>query len=253
VTPRQTGWLRRTTTLALGGAVLLLLSGCVYLRLLALKRQIAAFDQHFALETTDGLLLIAREPVVLSGDVRWLGIPPEMSSRHGNTEEWRVRWTKRLPPGSRETADYDLEIALTFTDDKLSSLRIPERYFGQLSKPFLVEMLRSLGGASVNKKKRALEASVGGPDEKPPDGRPTLRTVHDLLGVPTEQRRRGQHQYLRYRYTPVAGRAADKAGLFDVVLTFDTTSGELQSIQGRTPVGRLAFTFATAAAPQPPL
>lgn len=245
MTPRQTAWLRRSVILALGCAVAGLLSGCVYLRLLSLKRQFADFNQHFTLQTEDGLLLVAHQPVLLTGDIRWLGVPPEKTNHAGDSEKWHVRWTKRLPPGVRESADYDLQIDLAFHDNKLASVHIPERYFGQISKPFLVDLMRGLGGAAVDRKKRALEASFNGDGAKPPEGRPTLDSVSDLLGVPTERHRRGQQVTLRYRYIPVAP-AREKAGNFDVVLTFDTASGELQSMQGRTPVGRMSFNFAAS-------
>jgi hypothetical protein len=55
----------------------LLLGGCVYLRLLAFKRQLADFDRHFTLQTDDGLRLGCLTPVLLPEDFRWLGLTPE--------------------------------------------------------------------------------------------------------------------------------------------------------------------------------
>ena len=54
-----------------------LLAGCVYLRLLAFKRQLADFDRHFPLRTDDGLRLGCLTPVLLPEDFRWLGLTPE--------------------------------------------------------------------------------------------------------------------------------------------------------------------------------
>ena len=70
------------------GALSLALGGCVYLRLLAIKRQLADFDRHFTLQQADGLRLICRDPVLLSQDFTWMGVVPESKRKLGVAEQW---------------------------------------------------------------------------------------------------------------------------------------------------------------------
>src|SRR4051812_2223438 len=103
-------WRRWLVTLGLVAA-LMGLSGCVYLRLLALKRQLGDFDRHFALQTTDGLRLTCLHPVLLNDDVRWLGILPETVTTLRQAEQWHVHWVKQVTTNAREPepAAHDIE------------------------------------------------------------------------------------------------------------------------------------------------
>lgn len=218
----------------------LLLSGCVYLRLLELKRQFAQFDRHFALHTHDGLRIVAQHPVLLADDVRWIGLRPETIKKLGQAEQWHVRWVKQLPPGVIDKATFYLALDLTFAGGKLTGMAIPESYFALLPKEFVVGMLRSLGGARVDKSARKVEAAVGA--ETVRIGRPNLPTVDKILGVPTEERDEGRHTIQRYRYIPATTERG--GGIFEMILRYDTKSGELLHWQGRTPMGNIAFDFA---------
>lgn len=232
--------------LAFGLAALaLLLSGCVYLRLLELKFQLGKFDQNFALRSDDGLVIICHKPVMRPDDVRWFGVKPETIQRLGQAEHWQIRWVKQLAPGQSEKLEYDIVIELGFVDGKLNRIGIPERYFAVMPKAFLVGVLRSFGRGQVDQAGKTIETSVTAPDIA--SARPKLAAVDKLLGAPTEQRVEGKLTVLRYRYVPATKES--KAGVFDMILSFDTTSGQLAVWQAVTPVGKLGFNFA---APSPP-
>lgn len=218
----------------------LLLGGCVYLRLLELKRQFAQFDRHFALQTTEGLRIVAQHPVLLMDDVRWIGLRPETIKRLGRAEQWQVRWVKQLPPGVAEKATFYIALDLSFADGKLSGIAIPESYFALVPKELVIGMLRSLGAADVDKRGRKVEAAVGA--EAARLGRPNLPTVDKILGTPTEEREEGRHTIQRYRY--VLATREPKGGGFEMILRYDTKSGELLHWQGKTPMGNIAFDFA---------
>lgn len=226
--------------IAFGLAVVaLLLGGCVYLRLLELKRQFAKFDQHFALQTDDGLRIIAQHPVLRIDDVRFIGLRPETTRTLGHAELWQVRWVKQLPPGTDEKSQFYIGLDLTFADGKLSGIAIPESYFAMLPKDFLIGVVRSLGGARVDKSSREVAAAVAAEEVR--KARPNLPTVDKILGVPTEEREDGPHTIQRYRYVPATQET--RAGSFEMILRYDTKSGELLHWQGRTPVGTIAFDF----------
>ncbi|MBM3855124.1 MAG: hypothetical protein FJ399_18545, partial [Verrucomicrobia bacterium] len=88
----------------------LLLGGCVYLRLLEVKLQLAKFDRYFALRSDDGLVILCQKPVIRPDDVRWFGVKPETVRRLGHAEEWQIRWVKQLPPGVTEAQVYDISL-----------------------------------------------------------------------------------------------------------------------------------------------
>src|SRR3954470_11819852 len=99
---RAGAWLTRWKLMAGLLAATFLFSGCVYLRLLQVKRQLGDFDRFFALDRHEGLRISCLTPVLLTGDFRWLGITPETIKRLGQSEEWHVRWVKDVPAGANE-------------------------------------------------------------------------------------------------------------------------------------------------------
>ncbi len=216
-------------------AVALLASGCVYLRLLELKHQIAAFDRNFTVETDDGVRIACRNPVLLTGDVRWIGLLPEQTKRVGQAEQWRVRWIKQLPADVQETGVFDIVVDLMFVDDKLARVSIPERYFELMPKSFLLDLLRSLGGAKVDRDKRSVEAQLA-------TAQPSLPAIDKLFGRPSERHEEGAATVMRYRYVPTGTGLARRA-VFDLSLNFDTASGKLLRWHGKTPVGEIGFSF----------
>jgi len=229
----------RVTALVLMVATLLL-SGCVYLRLLELKLQLGKFDEYFALQTNDGLAIICHTPVLRTDDVRWIGLKPESTKKLGRAEHWQVRWVKQLPPGITETIEYDIVLELGFVEDKLTRVAIPERYFAVMPKPFLIGVIKSVAGGKINKSQKRIEATVGAAEVAA--ARPNLPSIDKLLGRPSEERIEGANTIVRYRYVPSTKES--KAGVFDMALTFDTRSGELLRWQGKTPVGNIGFNFA---------
>lgn len=222
------------------------LSGCVYLRLLAFKRQLADFDKNFTLQTDEGLRLTCHEPVVLAEDFRWLGVAPESVKTIGTAEQWRIRWTKEIPPGVRERAPHDIDLEVVFTEGKFARLVMPERLFTFVPKPFFTGLLRSLGRAGVDQSRRLAEVNFTPTEREQVTARVTTTSLGQLLGVPTEQTTEGPTTTLRYRYTPVPPQS--KNGVIDMTFTFDTTTGQLQRLSGRSPVGQVAFNFEPPAA-----
>jgi hypothetical protein len=220
-------------------ACALLLGGCVYLRLLELKKQIDRFDEFFVLQTGEGLKIICQEPVLRTSDVRWIGLRPEAVKTLGRAENWTVRWVKQLPPGVSEKIQYDIVLELGFANDKLTRVSIPERYFSIMPKHFLVGVIRSLGRGRIDKSQKKIEATISAAEIAA--ARPDLPSIDKLLGQPTEEREEGATTAVRYRYVPSTKES--RAGVFDMHLTFETKTGELLKWQGLTPVGRIGFDF----------
>lgn len=123
---RNSPHLRRVLAFFLLAAALFL-SGCVYLRLLELKKQFARFETFFKIDTAEGLRIECLKPLLLPNDVRWLGVYPESTTvAPDKVENWRVRWVKEAPPGTPEETVHDVELYARFIDDRLSQVSIPE-------------------------------------------------------------------------------------------------------------------------------
>lgn len=232
---------RRLSTrlsLALAAAcVALLLGGCVYLRLLELKKQLGQFDRYFTLQTHNGVGLVCQQPILTPDDIRWIGLRPEESKKLGQAEQWQVRWIKQLPPGVVETGQFDIVLELGFVEGRLTRLAIPERYFAVMPKDFLVNIIKSLGKGQVDKSSKRIDSAV---TAVPPD----LPDIDKLLGRPSEEIVEGPNTIVRYRYVPVT--KEEGAGVFDMRLTFHTASGKLLEWHGKTPVGNIRFKFEQA-------
>lgn len=233
-TPRAQRWLAGGLAL-----VALLLGGCVYLRLLEVKKQLEHFDRNFSLQTQDGLAIHCHEPVLRTSDVRWMGLLPEQTQQLGLAEQWQVRWVKQLPIGIAEPGTFDIVVELGFADNRLNRVRIPERYFAVLPKEFLIGVIRSLAQGRIDKRGRLIESSLSAAETAA--ARPNLPDIDRLLGRPSEEREEGAHTIVRYRYLPATKES--RAGVFDMHLTFHTASGELVRWHGRTPIGNIAFNF----------
>ena len=240
--------LRLLAAVALG-AVALALGGCVYLRLHAMKRQLADFDRHFTLQQDDGLRMSCHHPVLLGEDFRWLGVLPETTKKLGHAEQWRVRWVKELPPGVRDATPHDLEIELMFSDDKFTQVFFPERYFAFVPKAFFLGLIRGLGSANVDRAKREAEVSFTAAERERLVQRVTATSLAMLLGQPTEQHVDGVHTVFRYHYDSMPVGA--KSGVIDMEFTFATANGQLLRLQGRSPVGNLSFNFESPSPPAP--
>lgn len=229
----------------------LLFGGCVFLRLLAFKRQLGEFDRNFTLETKDGVRLNCLNPVLLSDDFRWLGITPETVKQLGRAEQWHVRWVKQQSPGVTEKVVFDVDAELMFTDGKLTRLYVPERYFALIPKSFLIDLMRGVGAADVDRAVRSAAVNLAANGDKKLDPQVNQTALVTLLGPPNEQRIEGARTLMRYVYAPTPPR--EKGGRFEMTFSFETTTGRLLLLKGRLPtIGALSFSFEPPAAPKTP-
>ncbi|ATC65454.1 hypothetical protein CMV30_16710 [Nibricoccus aquaticus] len=243
---RNSPRLRRTFAFSLLAATLLL-SGCVYLRLLDLKRQFARFDTHFKADTSDGVRIECLKPILLPDDVRWLGVFPETVTTDGVSEKWRVRWVKDAPPGEPETAVYDVELETRFIDDRLAYVGIPERYFAFFPKELFVSLLRSTGGARIDKSSRSAEVD-NTPDPAAAEIKPpTIDSIGGMLGRPNERTTRDGLEIFRYRYRAMT--PEKKAKPIEMTFAFDSATGRLQTLKAKLPTDTINFRVAPKTKP----
>lgn len=227
--------LRWLAVLALG-SIALLLSGCVYLRLLQLKRQLADFDANFTVQVTSGLRLNCLHPVVLADDLRFLGFYPATTKRLGTAEQWTIRWVKQPAANVRESQRYEIGFDLFFAEDQFNALHVADKYLAFVPKDVIVATVKSLGRGKVDKSDRSLQADVLG-NIIPL----SARRVSDMIGAPTERHTEGDRETFYYHFVSDDPEHLGKD--CDLRLTFDVASGELVATEARMPVGRLYLKF----------
>jgi hypothetical protein len=221
--------------------------GCVYLRLLQLKGQLADFDKHFALKTEKGLEIHCLDPVLLGEDLRWLGAEPEKIQKSSNVETWHIRWVKDAPPGAVEAQIHDVDLYADLRDHQVVGLRIPEHYFEVFPKNLLINLLRSTGKAHIDKQTHQAQIDTTAAEAAAGITTPDLPSVEQLLGRPTEIR--SDPNSLRYKYRYRAQTPNGPGKVIEVVFVFDTKSKLLRHLVGKLPKGTLNFDFPP---PHPP-
>lgn len=226
-----------------------LASGCVYLRLLHLKNQLADFENHFSTDTNDGFQLTFKDPVLFGDDVRWLGAEPETIQRSGSSESWTVRWTKDVPAGTNEAGNYDVILDAQFLDRRLQSLKIPERYFAFVPKNLFLNALRSAGHARIDRRRRTAELDTGlletGSSVTPID----LSSIEKMLGIPSQRTVEPGLVRCHYVFRPRTPRGSGKP--IEITFLFSQGSGNLRKLIGKLPKGTLTFDFSEMPARKP--
>lgn len=223
--------------------IALLAGGCVYFRLLELKLQLGHFDENFSATTKSGVTIECLHPILLGDDLRFLGIDPKTIRKTGEMSHWHVRWVKDEPPHSEEKVLHDVELFLDLKDDKLQSLHIPERYFEFFPKDLFIDLLRSTGQASIDKMSRKAEVNAGQERSHTMVSLPSLNSVENLLGVPTERIQDSTTMRYRYRYRTETPTGRGKA--IEVTFVFDTKTGDLRKLIGKLPKGTMSYDFPT--------
>lgn len=234
-----TFWLRNSFLLLLLIAATFA-SGCVYLRLLQFKNQLADFEKHFAADLSDGFRINCKDPVLMGEDLRWLGAEPETIKKVPGGESWTVRWVKELPRGVTENGIYDVELHADLVERRLQSVYIPERYFAFVPKTLFLDALRSAGHAKIDRQSH--QAVMKTSDDTADASSPVeLNSVQKMLGVPTELIADSSLSRYRYVFRPQCPTGTGKS--VEVTFIFNTKSGNLVRLIGKLPKGTLDFEF----------
>ncbi len=201
------------------------LSGCVYLRLNQVKRQLAQFDEYFELVENDDFYLIFKKPVLYSRDIAWMmkSVPSSQEKQDQNLT-YNYILEKQYSSEKDKTGNYDLTIKFIFTDDRLSKVMLEKRIFVIFPKTFFIELLRTLGGATVDKRQRKVSWQFEHKLEKEPHI-PDINEVQRLLGSPYSQK----DNIYTYKYLPKKPPSADneQEKYYIADFTFDKESGKM--------------------------
>ena len=167
----------------------LLLSGCVYIRLLQFKNQLKDFDRFVIVEKSDGLAFVFEQPVLRNRDFVFLtgSLPTQIVSdpEDGSSTKWIWRFEKDLSNASTDACS--IVFATTFQDGLLERVDVDDALLKAMDAEFIVKMLESFGNASINKLKKAARTEVN-QDQEPNIRFPSLTAIKTVLGNPTNVR-----------------------------------------------------------------
>lgn len=232
--------------------IAILISGCVYLRLLHLKGQIARFDDHFRVDTAQDVVIHFLDPVLLEADMEAIGFKPTSMTGDEGRQVWGYVFKKLVRDGFAEGDQHDILIDIAFHEGKLARVTIPEQYFDPLPKAFLVELFKSVGEAKIDVVKRRIvanpsHANEGSPETPPVFSNITESIVTTVLGQPYAQTQDDGKTVLEYRYRLLPkGAAGNLKNVstrrpYIAKFTFDSRN-TLESIDGVLPsAGNVAF------------
>lgn len=237
----------RTLLLIALGAIALLFSGCVYLRLLQLKLQLGDFEKNFAVDTRDGLALTFKNPMLLDEDVekffRWV---PDGRQKSGTAEKWHFAWIKDSAPAEAAQPPVEITFDLFFSEGKLVKIVAPEKFFAAtLPKSLALAGLRSLGHAKVDKEKRRADSTISSDELKDAaaDRFLTRTGMLEALGQPSSPpTTKDDLEVWRYQFSPISKKQRfGDSGVIEVTFTLDPATGKVRLMDGKTMFGRIVF------------
>ena len=214
------------------------MTGCVYLRLLAIKNQLARFDQYFRVEASDSFTLHFLEPKLFGKDVEYLSeLQPTVKKPTGDGEEWTFLF-KKMRSETEESSEAETDIFFVFRFNReglLTSLTFSPILVRIAPPEFLELSLRSLGNADVDKKKRQIAGNLENlaKIKKP---LPHREEILRYLGEPISEEPAEDALLTTYHYrldTEVKSPEQEKRRLSTARLYFDPKTHELMRFFGR--------------------
>lgn len=189
-------------------ALILLVSGCVFMRLYKVQNQFQDFDRNFELDDEGGLTLTFLNPVLESDDIIWLMKNGPSTKRGGEESElWTYILKKQYLSVNDENGEFDIALLMTMKDGMLTEVVFPERFLKYLSVPLLKKMFASMGDAEVSKLSKSASTVFRGSS---PDEIPKLEYITEMLGKPYTVEESGET--FKYTYLYYLDNAGPEAG-----------------------------------------
>jgi hypothetical protein len=238
-------------------AVLLVLTSCIYTRLLEVKQQLNQFERYFRVEMTDHFILHFRHPVLFSNDLIHLSkLEPSRVTKLPRGTRWYQDFRKLAVAHEAEKSPVTIAFQLTFDEqDRLVSWDFPPVFLSMVPAEFLELSLRSLGSADIDEMRGQVRAKLDTLPKlqiKPP----TRESVVNSLGRPAEiSERKGQRLYV-YRFksdTPPIEKKYEDRRVAVAKLFFDSGTDELLKFSGRFAGLKFAIDFRRLAGVERPI
>ena len=199
------------------------LTGCVWLRLLAMRDQFKEFDTHFFIERPNGgLVLGCRDPVIRGEDISWMVTGPP-TRRRDDGLIWT--WLFRKEPIPGETTDLlsrELALAVGLKNDLVEKVIFPDPVLKVVPAEVVIAMMRALGTATIDQEKRTALAIMRQPTQRL--SIPTREQLLRWFGKAHLSERDKGVETLTFRYRLVAAEG---------VVTEETTGPPLVTVSFR--------------------
>lgn len=216
--------------------LLLLLTGCVWLRILEMKGQMNHFDEHFRIENGEHFILNILHPVLYDEDYLTLAkVHPSLKETMPDGQRWKQVFHK-VDANGKAISGADIVFTLDFDRDKrLKSWDFSPTFVAMIPGRFLEASLRSLGKGRVDEGKKQLRVN---PEDLPKLNAqpPTRSQIVALLGEPVEQSESEGKKLSIYRFQTetlyIEPEYEERRNAY-TKLYFDPATDELQKVTAR--------------------
>ena len=197
---RQVDW-KRLGSAGLLLAVALSLSGCVYLRLNTVRKQLENFDQFVSVGGEPDLALNFKHPVLWSEDMVFLFKQPPTEQREAGSV-MTCLWVLEKEPGptAKDAPAIRFTFTTVFTSNKLSQLVIPREVLRVVPREAVVGMFKAMGHAQVNPGHHRAETEFATGTAAADQFVCTRQDVTRLLGTPQKTESDGPATTWHYRF-----------------------------------------------------
>lgn len=202
--------------------VIISISGCVYLHLLEVRRQLSNFENYFEIRDQNEFTLVFLKPALLTEDIIWLTeLGPTSEEETGRGKLWKYVFEKQHSGSEDEKGEFDITIIMLFQrDDKLREIGFPERFLEFASKPLLIRMFKSMGYSQISKLRRSATSKFEGGSMEIPRKQFILK----VLGEPFSLENSEQTSKFVYKYYLKKGKSVNRD--FKVLINFIFQKGD---------------------------
>ena len=182
-------------------AGILLLAGCVWLRLLDLKDQFADFDRWITVPAGPGIELRFNKPVLLDEDLDTLiKSKPTATAVAGDLTVRTYAFSHEPSPlgADPETAERVMVLTAGVSGGKVAFVGLPDEIFRAIPRDLVLRAMRSFGKAVVDRGTRSATATVDLAGETEPV--PSRSQLIALFGMPNQVKEIDGRERILWRY-----------------------------------------------------
>lgn len=226
--------------------LLLTLSGCVYLRLLDLKNQLAEFDKNFRVESGERFIVHFLHPLLYLDDFTELSKLEPTRVEKTAAGKRSLQIYRKLDRAGKQQAGTDIVFTLDFNkDDKLTSWEFSPVFMAMAPAPFLEASLRSLGKGKVDENKHQLQVN---PADLPKvtATAPKREAIVKLLGEPHELRKDKDGEIAVYRFemlTPHVDEGYEDRKNTNIQFQYDGKTDDVVKMSGKFAGLKISINF----------
>lgn len=221
--------------------LLILANGCVYMRLLQVKRQLSDFSGYFQINEEKGLTLVFLKPILLSSDIVWLmKSTPTSEEKTDKGVLWQYVLEKQDPASKNEEGKFDISISMYFENDRLRQISFPERFLKYISKHMLIKMMKSMGDAEIDKSERRAGSKF---QARSSLEIPKKQQVVDSLGLPFSAQDSDSAFTFIYKYNLKDKNTGKSSNEFRLVMGFNFQKEDNRLLQAATNLNGLKMSL----------